>query len=130
MTVNSQMKPLSDYSKSHPRKWLLLKSDTKKLKEERAQRTVLRNVRNREILLLRAKGLTQKEIAEKLDIKISVFSSLKTTFLKHYLRRGKVPYSKKGKILHSLILSKYFFFLVHGCQCTSKSPCINKRKNA
>ena len=26
------------------------------------------------------------------------------------MRRGKVPYSKKGKILHSLILSKYFFF--------------------
>ena len=26
------------------------------------------------------------------------------------LRRGKVPYSQKGKILHSLILSKYFFF--------------------
>ena len=40
----------------------------KKLKAERAQRTVLRNERNREISLLRAKGLTQKEIAEKLDI--------------------------------------------------------------
>ena len=43
----------------------------KKLKEERAQRTVLRNERNREISLLRAKGLTQKEIAEKLDISLS-----------------------------------------------------------
>ena len=40
----------------------------KKLKEERAQRTVLRNERNREISLLRAKGLTQKEISEKLNI--------------------------------------------------------------
>ena len=26
------------------------------------------------------------------------------------MRRGKVPYSQKGKILHSLNLSKYFFF--------------------
>lgn len=43
----------------------------KKLKVERAQRTVLRNERNREISLLRAKGLTQKEIAEKLDISLS-----------------------------------------------------------
>ena len=43
----------------------------KKLKAERAQRTVLRNERNREISLLRAKGLTQKEIAEKLDISLS-----------------------------------------------------------
>ena len=43
----------------------------KKLKQERAQRTVLRSERNREISLLRAKGLTQKEIAEKLDISLS-----------------------------------------------------------
>lgn len=43
----------------------------KKLKAERAQRTVLRNERNREISLLRAKGLTQKEIAEKLNISLS-----------------------------------------------------------
>ena len=40
----------------------------KKLKEERAQRTVLRNERNREISLLRAKGLTHNEIAQKLNI--------------------------------------------------------------
>ena len=26
------------------------------------------------------------------------------------MRRGKVPYSQKGKILHSLILSNFFFF--------------------
>ena len=26
-----------------------------------------------------------------------------------FMRRGKVPYSQKGKILHSLNLSKYFF---------------------
>ena len=43
----------------------------KKLKEERAQRTVLRSERNREISLLRAKGLTQKEISEKLHISLS-----------------------------------------------------------
>lgn len=43
----------------------------KKLKAECAQRSVLRNERNREISLLRAKGLTQKEIAEKLDISLS-----------------------------------------------------------
>ena len=43
----------------------------KKLKQERAQRTVLRSERNREISLLRAKGLTQKEIAKKLDISLS-----------------------------------------------------------
>ena len=43
----------------------------KKLKEERAQRTVLRNERNREISLLRAKGLTQKEISKKLHISLS-----------------------------------------------------------
>lgn len=40
----------------------------KKLKEERAQRTVLRNERNREISLLRAKGLTYNAIAQKLNI--------------------------------------------------------------
>lgn len=43
----------------------------KKLKEERTQRTALRNERNREISLLRAKGLTQKQIAERLNISIS-----------------------------------------------------------
>lgn len=43
----------------------------KKLKAERAQRKVLRNERNREISLLRAKGLTQKEISEKLHISLS-----------------------------------------------------------
>ena len=43
----------------------------KKLKEERAQRTVLRNERNREISLLRAKGLTYNEIAKKLNTSTS-----------------------------------------------------------
>lgn len=43
----------------------------KKLKQERAQRKVLRKERNREISLLRAKGLTQKEISEKLNISLS-----------------------------------------------------------
>ena len=60
----------------------------KKLKAERAQRTVLRNERNREISLLRAKGLTQKEIAEKLDISLST--------VKRILREARIFLEPKG----------------------------------
>lgn len=60
----------------------------KKLKAERAQRTVLRSERNREISLLRAKGLTQKEIAEKLDISLST--------VKRILREARIFLEPKG----------------------------------
>ena len=60
----------------------------KKLKRERAQRKVLRNERNREISLLRAKGLTQKEISEKLHISLST--------VKRILREAKIFLEPKG----------------------------------
>ena len=60
----------------------------KKLKAERAQRTVLRNERNREISLLRAKGLTQKEISEKLHISLST--------VKRILREARIFLEPKG----------------------------------
>ena len=46
------------------------------------------------------------------SLRISYFTLLRIygVTLKYQMRRGKVPYSKKGKILHSLNLSKYFFF--------------------
>lgn len=45
------------------------------------------------------------------SLRISYFTLLRIygVTLKYQMRRGKVPYSKKGKILHSLNLSKYFF---------------------
>lgn len=60
----------------------------KKLKAERAKRTVLRSERNREISLLRAKGLTQKEISEKLHISLST--------VKRILREARIFLEPKG----------------------------------
>lgn len=61
---------------------------SKKLKEECAQRTILRKERNREILLLSTKGLTQKEIAKKFNIHPST--------VKRILREARVFLEPKG----------------------------------